>query len=529
MPDPKKILFISANPWHPSGHWKTIHLALDHEFKVMQAALEKSPNAGEFHIRLCPAATVADFQSELLYFRPKIVHFCGHGYEDKEDPEKRTLGFADETNTEVRVRQDAIAEALRLAASHVECVVLNACWSEPLAEAVSAHVGYVVGMRVDIGDDAARVFSRGFYTSLFAGNWYTNAFDTGKNAIELKGIPEDQTPQLKIRDNAPRGVFVPGKRADIAILRAGAEAKWSDSLVRRLDDLLSQKLGGRNAFTLSVMGDGADSSNAPSAADAAMLLAVMSPGFLASGPCKDAVTAFLDAPGNDARGVTLLECAPVDTPDALLRARKREFWREDEAGNVQRFESNDSRFHNELNSLAETLAAELRKLKNREIQREEAERTKQQAAAAPDPECYLDALVFINALADDLELAHRIRDAIRGCGAGYSLPLILQNRHLKPAEARENLENNLIACDAALLIYGGAPLTWITEQVLYCRRMQRKRSDNPIRVIAVHNQAYEGKPTPDIRFPNLEIIDCPPDDVEKYLPRLLKKLREVTA
>lgn len=59
--------------------------------------------------------------------------------------------------------------------------------------------------------------------------------------------------------------------------------------------------------------------------------------------------------------------------------------------------------------------------------------------------------------------------------------------------------------------------------------MQRKRSDNPIRIIAVHNQAYEGKPTPDIRFPNLEIIDCPPDDVKTYMPRLLKKLREVTA
>lgn len=192
MTEPKRILILSANPWG------TQRLALDKEFSVIQKARDAASEPARFDIRLCPAATVEDLQAEMLKFRPQVVHFCGHGAAD-------ALAFSDDRNQETWVEQEAIVNLFRLASTHVECVVLNACWTAALADAISEHVGYVVGMARKIGDEAAIAFSGGFYRSLFAGNWYTRAFEHGRNAIQLKNIPEDLTPRLKIRKNAPRG------------------------------------------------------------------------------------------------------------------------------------------------------------------------------------------------------------------------------------------------------------------------------------------------------------------------------------
>jgi hypothetical protein len=64
------------------------------------------------------------------------------------------------------------------------------------ANAISPYVDYIVGMKKEIGDNAAIEFSRGFYRSLSDGQPYNIAFQFGKNAIALDAIPEDQTPVL---------------------------------------------------------------------------------------------------------------------------------------------------------------------------------------------------------------------------------------------------------------------------------------------------------------------------------------------
>jgi hypothetical protein len=76
-------------------------------------------------------------------------------------------------------------------------VVLNACYSEQQAEAIAKHIDYVVGMKKAIGDEAAIKFAVGFYDALGAGMNYEIAFDFGRNAIDLRGIPEHLTPVLK--------------------------------------------------------------------------------------------------------------------------------------------------------------------------------------------------------------------------------------------------------------------------------------------------------------------------------------------
>ena len=57
-------------------------------------------------------------------------------------------------------------------------------------------------MNHKIGDKAVIKFATGFYDALSSGRNYQDSFDFGCNAIDLKNIPESQTPQIKIKDSS---------------------------------------------------------------------------------------------------------------------------------------------------------------------------------------------------------------------------------------------------------------------------------------------------------------------------------------
>ncbi|MEB3218169.1 MAG: hypothetical protein VKN72_18325 [Nostocales cyanobacterium 94392] len=86
-------------------------------------------------------------------------------------------------------------------AKDIECVVMNACYSEVQAEAIHEHINCVIGMNYKIGDKAAIDFATGFYDALTNGRNYQDSFEFGKNALDLESIPESQIPQIKIKDN----------------------------------------------------------------------------------------------------------------------------------------------------------------------------------------------------------------------------------------------------------------------------------------------------------------------------------------
>ncbi len=75
-------------------------------------------------------------------------------------------------------------------------VVLNACFSKPQAEAIAEQVGCAVGMKQAIGDAAAIEFASAFYQAIGYDRSIQTAFELGCNALELLGIPEEDTPTL---------------------------------------------------------------------------------------------------------------------------------------------------------------------------------------------------------------------------------------------------------------------------------------------------------------------------------------------
>jgi len=179
------ILILSANP---KGEY---YLRLEEERRDIEERLKLSKQSHQFNLVKMDAVRPRDILQAMLDINPQIVHFCGHGIENK------GLVFEDETGKKKLVDGEAIAELFNLFVDTLECVVLNACYSEDQANAIVQYIPYVVGMSQAVGDQAAIEFAVGFYSALGAGRDIDFAFKTGCNAIRLAGIAEYSTPVIK--------------------------------------------------------------------------------------------------------------------------------------------------------------------------------------------------------------------------------------------------------------------------------------------------------------------------------------------
>jgi hypothetical protein len=165
-------------------------LRLQKEEKVIRNSLNSAVNREQFRLVTNPAATVDDLRQSLLNHTPTVVHFSGHG------GGKTGLCFEDEQGFTHPVNGDRLAKLFHLVQEDVKCVVLNACFSEEQARAVSQHIDFVIGMKDEIGDPAAIKFAQGFYEAIWAGQSFEKAFKFGCSAIDTANIPEENVPVI---------------------------------------------------------------------------------------------------------------------------------------------------------------------------------------------------------------------------------------------------------------------------------------------------------------------------------------------
>jgi CHAT domain len=196
-PRSRTILFLAANPAN------TNPLRLDEESREIDAGLRRARQRDGFEFRQSWAVRPQDLQRAILDYDPQIVHFAGHGAGEQ------GLVLEDEAGNAQPVSAEALGSLFELY-PQVECVLLNACYSELQAKAIVQHVQYVIGMKQAIGDKAAIRFATAFYDALGAGKPIDFAFNSGCTAIKLAGIAEDLTPVLSRRDGPsvnplPRG------------------------------------------------------------------------------------------------------------------------------------------------------------------------------------------------------------------------------------------------------------------------------------------------------------------------------------
>jgi GTPase SAR1 family protein len=182
-----KILFLAADPSEAS------RLRLGQELRDIKERLRIAKAPEKYQLEQRESVRVGDITQAIFDVEPNIMHFSGHGTSQGE------LCFENEVGKVQSVKADALAAMFELLVQHVNCVVLNACYSEIQAKAIAQHIPFVIGMNDAIGDQAAISFAVGFYKALAANRSIEDAYKFGCVEIQLQGIPEHFKPVIYVK------------------------------------------------------------------------------------------------------------------------------------------------------------------------------------------------------------------------------------------------------------------------------------------------------------------------------------------
>jgi len=235
----RTILVLAANPLD------TDRLRLDEEIREIANGLRRASKRDDFVMQSVLAARPDDVRRAMLDFKPNIVHFCGHG------SGSRGIAFEDQKGNSALITSEALSGFFKLFADEVNCVLLNACYSESQAEAIAQHINYVVGMDGNVDDAKAIQFAVAFYDALGSGRTVEFAYELALNASQWDQSGDDLRPILKRRDS----------RSDIPLSTASTQ---TGRLERALRSALSAYKGQPEVFiepTITKDRDSTDETN----------------------------------------------------------------------------------------------------------------------------------------------------------------------------------------------------------------------------------------------------------------------------
>jgi hypothetical protein len=170
-------------------------LRLDKEVRNIRESIERG-SRDKFILERRSAIRPKDIRRALADTKPSIVHFCGHG------DEHGNLIIEDDGGSKKLLKPAGLAGLFKLYSEHIQCVIVNTCFSEKIAESLSQHISYAVGMNHEITDESAIAFSEGFYDTLGykldeSQSVFERAFDEGIAAISLEDDEKNIIPVLK--------------------------------------------------------------------------------------------------------------------------------------------------------------------------------------------------------------------------------------------------------------------------------------------------------------------------------------------
>lgn len=184
------VLFLASNPA------RTAYLNLTTEVEEIDKKVRSSEFREKLNLEKHFEQKPGDVRENLLYYKPTVVHFSGHGEQTGE------LLLMDNNGQPVNVSPQALKTLFTNLKENIQVVVLNACYSKTQALAISEVIDFAIGMNLPISDNAAIAFSTAFYQAIGYGKTIQEAFNLGKNAISLEGMLEEDTPELFVRIGA---------------------------------------------------------------------------------------------------------------------------------------------------------------------------------------------------------------------------------------------------------------------------------------------------------------------------------------
>ncbi len=457
-----KILLLAANPWD------TDRISPEEEYRKIERMLQESGQQAKFELKYTPAANSDDLQHQLLSFKPHIVHFSGHGENDG-------LRFQAADGKTQFVSAQALAELFALCTKNIRCVLLNACHSAPLAEAIVLHIPHVIGMNQAIGDEAAVAFAGGFYRALFNAEPIESAFKFGVNALSLANMPGADIPELKSRiTQYPTGLpFLTHLPADIVLHATPAQRAWAQNFANELRKHLSQQLGQSCAIALAT--------EQAIAAGAHLLLV------------NDEEAQFPPLP-NDAKRWLITRSSHI--PPALAGISHYTF---------HQASVTDYQHAATFQELARVLAKHLQSL-----QRSEQTRKAEKPLGEP--------LVFVHTEPDETQsfYAKGLKSHFKSRGLAFA------TANLK--DYREDVRSYQKNCQAVLIVYGGND-RWAKDRLLEYVNLQKKRKE-PLKVVAIHaDGSHNLDDLEDLNIYDIPLYPCPPKPLDEMVQRFVEGLK----
>lgn len=188
IPEKIVVLFLASNPIDQQ------QLRLDEEARAISEMIRKSKHRDSVKFETCWAVQPIDLLQAINEFKPSIIHFSGHGSDNDE-----IIFQTNDGKTKV-VSKEAIVQTMMASSDGIRLVFFNTCYSKNQAEAVSTYVEATIGMNTSIGDEAARIFSSQFYSSIGFGLSVKKSFEQARALLMLENISEDETPELFIKE-----------------------------------------------------------------------------------------------------------------------------------------------------------------------------------------------------------------------------------------------------------------------------------------------------------------------------------------
>jgi hypothetical protein len=133
-----------------------------------------------------------------------------------------------------------------------------------------------------------------------------------------------------------------------------------------------------------------------------------------------------------------------------------------------------------------------------------------------EPQHLGDCHFFISADRSDKDLADQLLKLFEGRKSWTAARPLFEG---SAKEVVDDLEANLVNCEALLLLYGNAPPSWVRAQLLRYSKLERRR-DEPLRLKTI----VLGPPAPkaDIAWSgSFERIDCQDGDIERRIRGIL--------
>jgi len=187
IPEKIVVLFLASNPIDQQ------QLRLDEEARSITEMIRKSKHRDSVKFETCWAVQPIDLLQAINEYKPSIIHFSGHGSDNDE-----IIFQTNDGRTKI-VSKEAIVQTMMASSDGIRLVFFNTCYSRNQAEAVSEFVEATIGMNTSIGDEAARIFSSQFYSSIGFGLSVKKSFEQAKALLMLENISEEETPELFIK------------------------------------------------------------------------------------------------------------------------------------------------------------------------------------------------------------------------------------------------------------------------------------------------------------------------------------------